>query len=32
VVLGFDPVMPTFQGLLRDHEIRGLVAYIESVR
>ena len=32
VVQGFDPVMPTFQGLLRDHEIRGLVAYIESLQ
>ena len=32
VVQGFEPVMPTFQGLLRDHEIRGLVAYIESLQ
>ena len=32
VVKGFEPVMPTFQGLLRPHEIRGLVAYIESVK
>lgn len=32
IVQGFEPVMPTFQGLLRDHEIRGLVAYIESLQ
>jgi len=32
VVKGFDPVMPTFQGLLRPHEVRGLVAYIESLK
>lgn len=32
VVEGYEPVMPTFQGLLRNHEIRGLVAYIESLQ
>ncbi len=32
VVKGFDPIMPTFQGLLREHELRGLVAYIESLK
>jgi len=32
VVKGFEPIMPTFQGLLRPHEIRGLVAYIESLK
>jgi len=32
IVKGFEPIMPTFQGLLRDHEIRGLVAYIESLK
>ena len=32
VVKGFEPIMPTFQGLLRPHEIRGLSAYIESLK
>lgn len=32
VVQGYEPVMPTFQGLLRPHEIRGLQAYIESLK
>ncbi|MFM2124822.1 MAG: cytochrome c oxidase subunit [Acidobacteriota bacterium] len=32
VVKGFEPVMPTFQGLLRNHEIKGLIAYIESLK
>jgi cytochrome c oxidase subunit 2 len=32
VVRGFEPIMPTFQGLLRPHEMEGLVAYIESLR
>ena len=32
VVEGFDPIMPTFQGLLRENEIRGLVAYIKSLQ
>lgn len=32
VVEGFDPVMPTFQGLLRENEIRGLVAFIKSLQ
>ena len=32
VVKGFEPIMPTFQGLLRNHEIKGLVAYIESLK
>lgn len=32
VVKGFEPIMPTFQGMLRNHEIRGLQAYIESLK
>jgi cytochrome c oxidase subunit II len=32
IVEGFDPIMPTFQGLLRENEIRGLVAYIKSLQ
>jgi cytochrome c oxidase subunit II len=31
VVKGFDPIMPTFQGLLKANEIQGLVAYIRSL-
>jgi len=32
VVDGFENIMPTFQGLLRENEIRGLVAYIKSLQ
>ena len=32
VVEGFENIMPTFQGLLRENEIRGLVAYIKSLQ
>jgi cytochrome c oxidase subunit 2 len=32
VVDGFEPIMPTFQGLLRDHEVRGLVEFIKSLQ
>jgi cytochrome c oxidase subunit 2 len=32
IVNGFDPIMPTFQGLLRENEIRGLIAYIKSLK
>lgn len=32
VVQGFEPVMPTFQGLLKPREIDGLVAYIQSLQ
>jgi cytochrome c oxidase subunit 2 len=32
VVQGFDPIMPTFQGLLKPNEIRGLEAYIASLK
>jgi cytochrome c oxidase subunit II len=32
MVAGFDPVMPTFQGLLRENEINGLIAFIKSLK
>jgi cytochrome c oxidase subunit 2 len=32
VVKGFDPIMPTFQGLLKKNQQDGLVAYIESLK
>jgi cytochrome c oxidase subunit 2 len=32
VVDGFDPIMPTFQGLLKPNQVNGLVAYIESLK
>jgi len=28
---GFQPVMPTYQGRLRDHEVDALIAYIKSL-
>jgi cytochrome c oxidase subunit 2 len=31
VVNGFQPVMPTYQGLLKDREIDALVTYIKSL-
>lgn len=31
IVNGFEPIMPTFQGLLRDRQIDALVAYIKSL-
>ena len=32
IVKGFEPIMPTFQGLLRRQDIRGLMAYIKSLK
>ena len=32
IVEGFDPIMPTFQGLLHEQDIRGLIAYIKSLK
>jgi cytochrome c oxidase subunit 2 len=32
VVAGFQPVMPTYQGLLKDREIDALIAYIKSLQ
>ncbi len=31
VVTGYDPVMPTFQGILKSVDIDGLIAYIKSL-
>ncbi|HEV2169433.1 MAG TPA: c-type cytochrome, partial [Candidatus Binatus sp.] len=28
---GYQPIMPTFQGLLREHEIQGLIAFIKTL-
>ncbi|MGA2434284.1 MAG: cytochrome c oxidase subunit II [Bryobacteraceae bacterium] len=30
VVLGFEPIMPTFQGMLREREIQALIAFIKA--
>ena len=32
VVLGFQPVMPTYQGILTDRQIDALIAYIKSLK
>jgi len=32
VAIGFEPVMPTFQGLLREREILGVIEYIKSLK
>lgn len=32
VVAGYEPIMPTFQGLLREVEIKGIIAYIKSLQ
>lgn len=32
VVMGFQPVMPTFQGVLNDREIAALTAYIKTLK
>jgi cytochrome c oxidase subunit 2 len=31
IVAGFDPVMPTYQGRLKDQEITGIIEYIKSL-
>lgn len=31
VVAGFEPVMPTFQGRLKDEEISAIISYIKSL-
>ena len=31
VVDGFEPIMPTFQGLLKENQIKGLIAFIKSL-
>ncbi len=30
VVAGFEPIMPTFQGLLREREILGIIEFLKS--
>ena len=32
VVAGFDPIMPTYQGLLSEEQILQLVAYLKSLQ
>jgi len=32
IVDGYEPIMPTFQGLLRQNEMEGLIAYIKSLK
>jgi len=32
VVAGFQPIMPTFQGILKDKEIDAIIAYIKSLK
>jgi len=32
IVAGYNPVMPTFQGLLKDREVDALVAFIKSLK
>ncbi len=32
VVDGFEPIMPSFNNLLRDNQIKGLIAYIQSLQ
>ena len=32
VVQGFEPVMPTFKGLLRDRQVLGVIEYIKQLK
>ncbi|MDM7914192.1 MAG: cytochrome c oxidase subunit II [Candidatus Eisenbacteria bacterium] len=32
VVAGFDPVMPTYQGRLKDQEITAIIAYLKTLQ
>ena len=32
IVAGFQPVMPTYQGILKDRDIDALIAYIKSLK
>ncbi len=32
LVKGFNPVMPTFKGLINDKEMNALIAYIKSLK
>jgi hypothetical protein len=30
VVSGYEPIMPTFQGLLREREILGMIEFLKT--
>ncbi|MEO8026026.1 MAG: cytochrome c oxidase subunit II [Bryobacteraceae bacterium] len=32
IVQGYEPVMPTFQGLVKEPDMRGLIAFIKSMK
>ena len=32
IVAGYQPVMPSFQGRLKDREITALIEYIKTLR
>jgi cytochrome c oxidase subunit 2 len=32
IVNGYQPVMPTYQGLINNRELDALVAYIKSIK
>jgi cytochrome c oxidase subunit 2 len=32
VTMGFQPVMPTYQGVLKDRQIDALIAYLKSLK
>ena len=32
IVNGYDPVMPTYQGILKDRQIDALIAYIKTLK
>jgi cytochrome c oxidase subunit 2 len=32
IVAGYQPVMPTYQGLLNDKQVDALIAYIKSLK
>ncbi len=32
IVKGFEGIMPTYQGLLREKQINGVIAYIKSLK
>ncbi|MFC2170728.1 hypothetical protein ACFLQJ_01975 [Calditrichota bacterium] len=31
VVNGFQPIMPTYQGIIKDNELDALIAYIKTL-
>jgi cytochrome c oxidase subunit 2 len=32
IVMGFEGIMPTYQGLLRERELNSLIAFIKSLK